>query len=124
MKSNYVLPVVIAAVFMFLVYIIFTPSGVSRLNSYSRNLRMAHDESSYSSLRAVEDQCRMMIASYTSDKMTYEMYCKDGRVEWSNMAKMRANKTVAEYNEFILKNRHYWSKNVPDDIFEQLEYIK
>ena len=124
MKSNYVLPVVIAAVFMFLVYIIFTPAGIRQINSYARNMQMAHDESSYSSLRNVEDQCRMMIASYTSDKMTYEMYCKDGRVEWANMAKIRANKTVAEYNEFILKNRHYWSKNVPDDIVEQLEYIK
>jgi len=110
--------------FMCLAYVALTPSGVSRLNSYSKNLRMAHDESSYSSLRAVEDQCRMMIASYTSDKMTYEMYCKDGHVEWAIMAKIRANKTAVAYNEFILKNRHYWSKNVPDDIVEQLEYIK
>lgn len=33
---------------------------------------------------------------------------------------MRANRTAATYNEYILKNSYVWKGNVPDDIRAQL----
>ena len=37
---------------------------------------------------------------------------------------MRANKTAATYNEYVLKNSYVWEENVPDDILTRLEYLR
>ena len=37
---------------------------------------------------------------------------------------MRANKTAATYNEYVLKNSYVWEGNVPSDIRKQLDYIE
>ena len=37
---------------------------------------------------------------------------------------MRANKTAASYNNYILKNSYVWSDNVPKDIYTKLDYIE
>ena len=68
-----------------------------------------------------------MISSYEEDKLTYEQYKKSTnkkKTERSEQAKMRANKTAASYNNYILKNNYVWSGNVPKDIYTKLEYIK
>ena len=68
-----------------------------------------------------------MISSYEADKLTYEQYknsTNKEKTEWSEQAKMRANKTAASYNNYILKNNYVWSGNVPKDIYTKLEYIK
>lgn len=68
-----------------------------------------------------------MIASYNSDKLTYEQYKNSDSQEkqsWAEQAKMRANKTANAYNEFILKNSYVWRGNVPKDIISELEYIE
>lgn len=36
---------------------------------------------------------------------------------------MRANKTAASYNEYILKNSYVWDGNIPQDIKESLPYL-
>ena len=85
------------------------------------------DATSYETRKQVEDSCRAMVSSYEADKLTYEQY-KDsevkGEVSWANQAKMRANRTAANYNNYILKNSYVWDGNVPDDIMMELEVIE
>ena len=85
------------------------------------------EATSYELKKEVEDSCRAMISSYEADKLTYEQY-KDSEVKeevsWANQAKMRANRTAANYNNYILKNSYVWDGNVPDDIMMELEAIE
>ena len=64
-----------------------------------------------------------MIATYKSDKLTYEAY-KNTDVELATQAKIRANRTAVAYNEYILKNSFQWKGNIPGDIYNQLEIIE
>ena len=85
------------------------------------------DATNYETIKKVEDTCRLMIASYQADKITYEQYKESDNTEkqsWAEQAKMRANRTAASYNEYILSNSFIWRENVPDDIFEQLLYLE
>lgn len=89
--------------------------------------RKIDDATNYETIKKVEDTCRAMIASYTADVMTYEQYKDSESAEersWAAQAKMRANKTAATYNTYILENSFVWADNVPDDIAEQLEYLE
>lgn len=84
------------------------------------------DSTKYESKKKVEDTCRAMISSYTSDSLAYEQY-KDSEDEtkrsWSDQAKMRANKTASTYNNYILENSFLWAGNVPKDIKDKLDYL-
>ena len=104
-----------------------TPFGRSVWNSWFFNVQKADDATNYNTIKKVEDSCRAMIASYTADKIIWEQY-KDSdseeQVSWANQAKMRANKTAASYNEYILKNSFVWEDNIPKDIQERLGYIE
>jgi hypothetical protein len=85
------------------------------------------DNNSYESKKKVEDTCRSMISSYESYKLTYEQYKESEDKEeksWASQAKMMANKTASTYNNYILKNSFVWKDNIPDDIFDKLEYIE
>lgn len=85
------------------------------------------DATNYDTIKKVEDSCRAMIASYESDKLTYEQYKDSGNEEkqsWAEQAKMRANKTASTYNNYILNNSFVWKGNVPNDISSKLEYIE
>ena len=68
-----------------------------------------------------------MIASYESDRLTYEQY-KDSDSEekqsWAEQAKMRANKTASSYNNYVLENSFVWQGNVPSDIRGRLPYLE
>lgn len=85
------------------------------------------DATNYETLKKVEDTCRAMQASYESDRLTWEQY-KDSENEekqgWAEQAKMRANKTAATYNNYILENSFVWSGNVPADIAGKLVYLE
>lgn len=89
--------------------------------------RKIDDATNYEIIKKVEDTCRSMIASYESDKLTYEQY-KDSTNEekqsWAEQAKMRANTTASNYNNYILKNSFVWNGNVPTDIKMELPYLK
>lgn len=88
--------------------------------------RKIDDATNYDTLKKVEDTCRAMQASYESDRLTYEQYKGSDNEEkqsWAEQAKMRANKTAATYNNYILENSFVWSGNVPADIAEKLEYL-
>ena len=89
--------------------------------------RKIDDATNYETIKKVEDTCRSMIASYKSDKLTYEQY-KDSTNEekqsWAEQAKMRANTTASNYNNYILKNSFVWNGNVPADIKMELPYLE
>lgn len=103
-----------------------TPTGKAMWNSWFFAVQKADDKTNYETRKEVEDACRAMIASYTSDKLTYEQY-KDSDSEekqsWAEQARMRANKTAASYNEYVLKNSFVWEDNIPADIVSNLPYI-
>lgn len=84
------------------------------------------DVTNYDTRKEVEDSCRAMVASYEADKLTYEQY-KDSedkeQQSWAAQAKMRANRTASNYNNYILKNSYVWDGNIPVDIMEELELI-
>lgn len=120
-----------AAVFLIVIglvlFLLLTPSGRSAWNKSMYEVQKADDATNYTTRRRVEDTCRSMMASYVSDKMVWEQYKDSSNSEkqsWAEQAKMRANKTAASYNEFILKNSFVWDGNVPKDIMEKLDYIQ
>ena len=85
------------------------------------------DATNYETRKTVEDSCRAMIASYDADKLTYEQYKdseSDEQRSWADQAKMRANRTAANYNNYILKNSYVWSGNIPEDILAELPVIE
>lgn len=122
--------IIVACVLIVIGLILFftiTPTGRSIWNKNMYEVQKVDDATNYQTRKQVEDTCRSMISSYTSDKMTWEQY-KDSdsseKQSWAEQAKMRANKTASSYNEYILKNSFVWDGNVPKDIREELEYIQ
>lgn len=109
-----------------LIFFNLTEAGIKIWNTWTGNLQKADDDTNYETLKQVEGTCRMMIASYKKDKLTYLQYKgSEDEMErmWANEAKMRANNTVATYNEYILKNRYVWKNDIPSDIDYALEFI-
>lgn len=102
------------------------PAGRALWNSWFFAVQKADDVTAYNSRKLVEDTCRAMIASYTSDSLIYQQY-KDSnneeKLSWAEQAKMRANKTAASYNEYVLKNSFVWNGNIPTDIRVSLPFL-
>lgn len=85
------------------------------------------DATNYDTRKEVEDSCRAMVASYEADKLTYEQYKDSESAEkqsWAAQAKMRANRTAANYNNYVLKNSYVWDGNIPEDIMEELKIVE
>lgn len=104
-----------------------TPTGKAMWNTWFHAVQKADDDTNYKTKKKVEDTCRSMIASYNADKLTYEQYKGSDNKEkqsWAEQAKMRANKTAATYNNYVLKNEYIWENNVPKDIYFNLSYIE
>ncbi|MBR6184882.1 MAG: hypothetical protein IKQ41_01315 [Clostridia bacterium] len=115
----------VVGICIFLAAVILGLSGA--LNSFFFQVRKIDDTTNYNTIKQVEDSCRAMISSYTADKLAWEQYKNsdsEEQVSWANQAKMRANKTAASYNEYILKNSFIWQDNIPKDILQRLEYLK
>ena len=114
-------------VFGLILFFTITPTGRSIWNKNMYEVQKTDDSTRYETRKHVEDTCRSMISSYTSDKLTWEQYKDSDNSEkqsWAEQAKMRANKTAASYNEYILKNSFVWDGNIPKDISEKLNYIE
>jgi hypothetical protein len=118
--------IVVAVLLAAIIFFSAIPSGRATWNNWWHDVQKADDVTNYDTIKKVEDTCRAMIASYESDKLTYEQY-KDSDNEdkqtWAEQAKMRANKTAMEYNNYILKNSYVWKSNVPADIYMTLDAI-
>lgn len=115
------------AILGFGIYVTFFPSGRALINLYDNTMKKVDDRTKYENRKQVEDTARASIASYKTDKATYEMYKDSDNEEkksWAEQAKMRANKTANIYNEYMLKNSYVFDGNIPSDINYQLEIIK
>lgn len=121
---GWILAVLILGVILFFAA---TPPGRATWNNWWHGVQKADDYTNYDTRKTVEDTCRAMISSYESDKLTYLQYKDSDNEEkqsWAEQAKMRANKTAVEYNNYILKNSYIWRDNVPADIYMTLETIE
>lgn len=119
------LSIVAVIALLFSLYM-FTPLGRAIGNWKAYQVQKVDDATSYKTKKEVEDTCRAMIASYEADRLTYEQYKDSDNSEkqsWAEQAKMRANKTASEYNNYILKNSYVWNGNIPKDIRSELEYL-
>ncbi|MCM1508385.1 MAG: hypothetical protein NC177_14835 [Ruminococcus flavefaciens] len=103
-----------------------TPIGKGLINTWFYQVQKVDDKTNYATRKQVEDTCRSMMSSYTSDKLTYEQY-KDSpnkeKQSWAEQARMRANKTASSYNNYVLKNSFVWEYNIPADIVSELPYL-
>ena len=113
-------------IFLFIGYVTFFPGGKALINSYDNMIKKVDDKTTYETRKKVEDTARASIASYKTDKATYEMY-KDSsdkeKQSWAEQAKMRANKTANIFNEYMRKNSYVFEGNIPSDINYQLELL-
>lgn len=123
----YIIVTLIVILIIGSIYFGSTPSGRETWNRWFYDVQKVDDATNYNTIKKVEDTCRAMIASYESDKLTYEQY-KDSNNEekqgWAEQAKMRANKTASSYNNYILKNSFVWEDNIPEDIKEKLDVVQ
>lgn len=129
-KIIIILSIVIGSILLVVIglaiYFNATPAGKKAWAEYQDNIQQAEDEGDYETRKKVEDTCRSMIASYKTDKLTYETYkdSDDAVLKSSaNSARIRANQTANTYNEYVLKNSYVWKDNIPDDIVSALETI-
>lgn len=130
-KSEKKTAIVIAFLFVialsFGIWISFSPVGRGAWNLWMGAVQKVDDSTSYRTRKQVEDTCRAMVASYEADKLTYQQYKDSENAEkqsWAEQAKMRANKTAATYNNYILENSFVWIGNVPVDIKDELPYLE
>ena len=118
----------IVAVMLCIIFVLgLTPSGRAAFNSWRFGLKKVDETTLYENVKTVEDTCRAMISSYEADKAVYTQYNTSDNTEkqsWAEQAKMRANKTAATYNNYIMKNSFVWKDNVPADIFLALQAIE
>ena len=125
---NKIIAIVASCVLLIpIIYFGATPSGRRTWNHWWHDVQTADDVTNYETRKKVEDTCRSMIASYNSDKLTYEQYKNSDNSEkqsWAEQAKMRANKTASTYNNYILKNNYVWKNDVPSDIYATLAYLE
>ena len=118
---------VIVLAVLIIVYFGLTPNGRTVFNEYKYSLHKIDDRTTYEQRKNVEDTCRAMISSWNFDVLTYKQYKDADTAEkqgWAEQAKMRANKTAASYNEYILKNSFVWAGNIPADIYAVIDYIE
>lgn len=119
--------ILITVIVVALLYFAVTPGGRATWNNWWHGVQKADDITNYVTLKKVEDSCRAMISSYESDKLTYLQYKDSDNEEkqsWAEQAKMRANKTAIEYNNYILKNSYVWKDNIPADIYMRLDILE
>lgn len=127
MSKNQKIGLCVVAIVILLVIGYFVSPGVRRVfNEERAAVLMADDSSRYETKKKVEDTCRAMLASYEADKLTWQQYRdseSEEKREWADQAMIRANRTAATYNTYILENGYVWSGNVPKDIDEKLPYL-
>jgi hypothetical protein len=119
--------VVLALLVGFGAWVECTHAGRAAWNLWFGSVQKVDDATNYETRKKVEDTCRAMVSSYEADKLTWQQYRDSDSEEkqsWAEQAKMRANKTAATYNNYILENSYVWSGNVPDDIKGELEYLE
>ena len=96
-------------------------------NNYRHNLQQVDDATLYRTRRQVEDTARAMQANYVADVLTWEQYKDSDSQEqrgWASNARMRANRTASNFNNFMRENNFVWSYGIPYDIDEDLPFLE
>lgn len=109
------------------VWISCTHVGRASWNIWMGSVQKTDDATRYQTRKEVENACRAMVSSYEADRITYEQYRNSNNSEkqsWAEQAKMRANKTAATYNHYVLENSFVWRGNVPEGIKSDLPYLE
>lgn len=117
----------VRSIIISLLFILAIPTCIAVTNGWFGYLQQVDDSTNYLTKKKVEDTCRSMIATYEADRLMYEQYrdSEDGaKQSWGEQAKIRANRTAASYNNYILQNSYVWKDNVPKDIREELPYLQ
>ena len=115
--------------FLFLILvalILFAAPIRGIVNTWRFGIQKADDITSYQTIKRVEDTCRAMIASYNADALTYDQYRAESNAEkksWGEQAKMKANRTASNYNNYVLQNSFVWRDGIPQDIKRELPYL-
>ena len=130
-KAEKIIYAAIAVILLFIASIALwvntTHVGKATWNLWFGSVQKVDDATNYNTRKEVEDACRAMISSYQADRLMYEQYKDSDNEEkqsWAEQAKMRANRTAATYNNYILENSYVWSQNVPNDIRTELQYLE
>lgn len=126
-KSGIISGIVFVALTIFVIWGCVTGTFTGVANKIDYTNQKVNENTNYKIKKKVEDTCRSMMSSYNSDKLVYEQYKtadSDEKKSWAEQAKMRANKTVSSYNNYMLKNSYVWENNIPADIKQQLSYIE
>lgn len=121
-----VLIIIAVSVFLVIGYN-FAPGVRETVNKNQHAVQKADDATNYKTLKKVEDTCRAMVASYEADKRMWLQYKdsdSDEQRGWAANAMLRANRTAATYNTYILENSFVWADNVPEDIDMKLPYLE
>ena len=117
---------VLAVIILLAVGYNIAPGVREAVNANQYAVQKIDDATNYKTMKMVEDTCRAMIASYEADKLVWQQY-KDSESEekrgWADQAMIRANRTAASYNTYILENSFVWADNVPEDIDMKLPYL-
>lgn len=127
MDTLKIMGIILLVILLIVAALIVTPALRAAGNVYDYGIHKIDDATKYETRKEVEDSCRAMQASYEADKQTFLMYRDSDNEEkqgWAESAKLRANKTAATYNQFILKNSFVWAGNVPADIKAELPYLE
>ena len=117
---------VLLVLVLIIVSFLTKPWSVFVHNKYEGLIKEVDSATNWETLHEVEDSCRAMMSNYQADVLTYQQYCNSETVEhrsWAEQARMRANRTAAQYNEYILKNNYVWKYGIPNDIEHELPYI-
>lgn len=117
---------VLLIVFITVMGIVLSKSGV--FDAFlGQTQKIAMTQAKESKKTCVADTCRAMMTSYSIDKRMYINYSvseDEDRRSWGEQARLRANATAAEYNEYMLKNSHVFEGAIPDDIANYLELLQ
>ena len=117
----------IIAILVIAVLVVLSVNGVIFRNRVDYAIQKADDSTNYDTLKEVEQIARAYIVQYKADRNTYETYKDSESAEkqsWAEQAKIRANNTATQYNEYILKMSFVFKDNIPEDIEHELEYLK
>lgn len=122
-----IVAIVLLSIVSMAIWVNTTHVGRATWNLWFGSVQKVDDATNYETRKEVEDTCRAMISSYEADRLMWEQYKNsdnEEKLSWAEQAKMRANRTAATYNNYILENSYVWSQNVPDDIRDELPYLE
>ena len=123
MKKVLIWVSICAVVLAIPLYFHFVPNGIttwSKWTAKSANQDMAETKTE------VEKNCRTWIADYETQTLMYEQYRESSNADQqvlASAAKQKANEIADKYNDYFLRNKYVWDKNIPSDIWLSMDTL-